>query len=123
MELHDGRDGPPSAGGLASSVFSSLSVCRFLWADFQLAYGDPTSRFDATAMKCTIEAIHEARWDAWSGQYVLALSIFAKHGMFSDSDKDALIRQRPATGRIEMAESSHDVHLDAFDQWIEVLPK
>jgi hypothetical protein len=41
--------------------------------------------------------------------------------MFSDADKDELIRRRPETSRVDLAGGSHDAHLDAFDEWIAVL--
>lgn len=41
--------------------------------------------------------------------------------MFSDADKDELIRRRPETNRVDLDSGSHDAHLDAFDEWIHVL--
>lgn len=43
----------------------------------------------------------------WS---VPALAVFAKHGMFSDADKDELIRRRPETNRVDLDGGSHDAH-------------
>lgn len=57
----------------------------------------------------------------WEALQVPTLAIFAKNGMFSDADKDELIRRRPATDRMDMSAGSHDAHLDAFDEWIDVL--
>lgn len=78
-------------------------------------------RFDAVVMQRTIEAVHEPRWDEWERLQVPTLAIFAEHGMFSDADKDELIRRRPETDRADLARGSHDAHLDSFDEWIEVL--
>ena len=78
-------------------------------------------RFDAEVMQRTIEAVHEQRWDEWEALQVPTLAVFAKHGMFSDADKDELIRRRPETNRVDLDSGSHDAHLDAFDEWIHVL--
>lgn len=78
-------------------------------------------RFDAVVMQRTIEAVHEPRWDEWERLQVPTLAIFAKHGMFSDADKDELIRRRPETDRADLARGSQDANLDSFDEWIEVL--
>jgi pimeloyl-ACP methyl ester carboxylesterase len=72
-------------------------------------------------MQRTIEAVHEPRWDEWESLEVPTLAVFAKDGMFSDADRDELIRRRPGTDRIDLAGGSHDAHLDAFDEWIDVL--
>lgn len=72
-------------------------------------------------MQRTIEAVHEPRWDEWESLKVPTLTVFAKHGMFSDADKDALIRCRPETDRVDLAGGTHDAHLDAFDEWVAVL--
>lgn len=78
-------------------------------------------RFDAAVMQRTLEAVHEPRWDEWATLQVPSIAIFAKHGMFSDADKDELIRRRPETDRVDLAGGSHDAHLDDFDEWIDVL--
>ena len=41
--------------------------------------------------------------------------------MFSHADKDELIRHRPEADGIDISGGSHDAHLDAFDEWLEVL--
>ncbi|HWD01259.1 MAG TPA: hypothetical protein VG674_02180 [Amycolatopsis sp.] len=78
-------------------------------------------RFHAAVMQRTIEAVHEPRWDEWEALEAPTVAIFAKHGMFSDANKDELIRRRPGTGRIDPAAGSHDARLNAVDEWIDVL--
>lgn len=72
-------------------------------------------------MERTIAAVHQPRWAEWEGLEVPALAVFARGGKFSEADKNELIRRRPATGRVDMGSGSHDAHLDAFDEWIDVL--
>lgn len=138
LEGHvSGSDDPSEAAGLGTYFaswpvpFENEGAAReFLgddaivdaWvADFQPTDDGLVPRFDAAVMQRTIEAVHEPRWSEWATLQVPALAIFAKHGMFSDADKDELIRRRPETDRIDLAGGSHDAHLDAFDEWIDAL--
>ncbi|GAA2529050.1 alpha/beta hydrolase [Microbacterium mitrae] len=79
------------------------------------------ARFDADVMERTIAAVHQPRWGEWEGLVVPTLAVFAKHGMFTAEAKDELIRRRPETQRVDLAAGSHDAHLDAFDEWVDVL--
>ncbi|HIY67559.1 MAG TPA: alpha/beta hydrolase [Candidatus Agrococcus pullicola] len=90
-------------------------------ADLQQTEAGLVPRFDAAVMQRTIEAVHEPRWSEWEALQVPTLTVFARHGMFSDADKDELIRRRPETIRIDLDGGSHDAHLDAFEEWSEVL--
>lgn len=90
-------------------------------ADFQQSDGGLIPPFDVAVMQRTIEAVHEPRWGEWEDLQVPTLAVFAEHGMFSDADKDELIRRRPGTCRVDLAGGSHDAHLDAFDQWVQTL--
>lgn len=78
-------------------------------------------RFDADVMERTIRAVHEPRWAEWEALEVPTVAMFAKDGMFSEAQKDELIRRRPATDRVDLAGGSHDAHLDAFPEWTRVL--
>lgn len=80
-------------------------------------------RFDADIMQRTLEAVHESRWPEWESLQVPTLAIFASRSMFSTSDKDELVRRRPSTVRVDLSGGSHDAHLDAFDEWIDVLTR
>lgn len=90
-------------------------------ADLELTDDGLVPRFEAAVMQRVIEAVHESRWDEWEGLQVPTLAVFAKHGMFGDVDKDALIRRRPQTDRVDLDGGSHDAHFDAFDEWIDAL--
>lgn len=78
-------------------------------------------RFDADVMERTIAAVHEPRWAEWEALAVPTLAVFAANGMFSAVEKDELIRRRPATDRVDLGSGSHDAHLDACDEWVDVL--
>lgn len=72
-------------------------------------------------MQRTIEAVHVARWVEWMRLQVPRLAIFAKNGMFSEAERDELIRRRPETDRYDLSTGGHDAHLDAFPEWVDVL--
>lgn len=78
-------------------------------------------RFEADIMQRTLEAVHEPRWSEWESLQVPTLAIFAARGMFSEQDKDELVRRRLSTTRIDLRGGSHDAHLDAFDEWADIL--
>jgi pimeloyl-ACP methyl ester carboxylesterase len=78
-------------------------------------------RFDADVMERTIRAVHEPRWKEWESLRVPTLAIFADNGMFTSKEKEELVRRRPETSRADLANASHDSHLDAFEAWIAVL--
>lgn len=90
-------------------------------ADLKMTQEGLAPRFDADIMERTIAAVHESRWEEWENLEVPTLAIFARNGMFSTEDKDELIRRRPATQRVNLAGGSHDAHLDAFNEWVDVL--
>lgn len=86
-------------------------------ADLEATSDGLCPRFDADVMQRTIEAVHVPRWAEWESLPTPTLAIFAKRGMFSDAEKDELIRRRPETERIDLTGGSHDAHLDALEEW------
>lgn len=112
----------PFADEAAAREFLGDDALVEAWvADLQQTDDGLLPRFDAAVMQRTIEAVHAPRWDEWKALQVPTLAVFAKQGMFSDADKDELIRRRPETDRINLTGGSHDAHLDARDEWIDVL--
>ncbi|WP_309070915.1 hypothetical protein [Arthrobacter sp.] len=41
--------------------------------------------------------------------------------MFTDEQKDLFTQKGLNVSRVDLADASHDAHLDAFDQWIDAL--
>lgn len=107
--------------GAARTFLGDDAIVDAWVADLEDTREGLVPRFDADIMQRTIEAVHEPRWAEWEALQVPTLAIFAAHGMFSRQDKDELIRRRPATVRVDLTSGSHDAHLDACDQWTEVL--
>lgn len=112
----------PFAGEDAAREFLGDDAVVDAWiADFEEIDGELAPRFDADIMQHTLEAVHEPRWEEWEQLQVPTLAVFAADSMFTLEDQDELIRRRPATTRVNLRGGSHDAHLDAFDEWIDVL--
>ncbi|UYO98055.1 alpha/beta hydrolase [Microbacterium sp. M28] len=105
----------------ARAFLGSDAIVDAWIADLESTDDGLRPRFDPDIMQRTIEGVHKPRWDEWEALQVPTLAIFAKHGMFSAPDRQALIHRRPSTERIDLSAGSHDAHLDAFEEWIEVL--
>ena len=112
----------PFADEAAARVYLGGAPVVDAWvADLEATPEGLVPRFDADVMERSIEAVHEPRWEEWEALQVPTLAVFAKEGMFGDTDKDELIRRRPATARIDLSVGGHDAHLDAFEEWISAL--
>jgi len=105
----------------ARSYLGADAIVDAWIADLEVTPHGLRPRFDADVMQRTIEAVHVSRWAEWEALRVPTLAIFARHGMFTEAEKDELIRRRPATVRIDLSAGGHDAHLDAFDEWIDTL--
>ena len=78
-------------------------------------------RFDPDVMVQTIIAVTSARWEEWKSIRIPTLVIYAENGMFTDQQKDLFTQRGMNVSRVDLANASHDAHLDAFDQWIDTL--
>ncbi|WP_232820258.1 alpha/beta fold hydrolase [Brachybacterium sp. YJGR34] len=132
-----GDDDPGSAVGLgrffaswpvpfadedaARAFLGSEAIAEAWIADLETSPDGLRPRFDADIMQRTIEAVHVPRWEEWESLRVPTLAIFARSGMFSDAEKDELMRRRPGADRTDLPAGSHDAHLDAPDEWIGAL--
>lgn len=105
----------------ARSFLGKEAIVDAWIADFVTTTQGLMPRFDADVMQRTLEHVHEPRWAEWESLQTPTLAIFASRSMFSEQDKDELIRRRPSTARLDLSGGSHDAHLDAFDEWIEAL--
>lgn len=105
----------------ARAFLGDDAIIKAWIADMQPTKGGLAPRFDADIMERTIAAVHESRWGEWERLQVPVLAIFGRDGMFTDAQKDELVRRQPRTHRADLAGGSHDAHLDAFDEWMAVL--
>lgn len=108
-------------GDAARTHLGDDAVVNAWVADLERTPAGLVRRFDADIMERTIRAVHEPRWAEWERLEVPTLAVFAGQSIFSTEARDELIRRRPATARVDLAGGSHDAHLDAFDEWVDVL--
>ncbi|MCP2030357.1 pimeloyl-ACP methyl ester carboxylesterase [Okibacterium sp. HSC-33S16] len=80
-------------------------------------------RFDAEVMQLIITGVALQRWAEWEGTHVPALVIYADGGIFSEEQKAEFIQRGQNVRRFDLANASHDAHLDAFEQWIDALTR
>ena len=107
--------------GAARDFLGGAAIVDAWVADLRTTSEGLVPPFDADIMERTIAAVHEPRWMEWETLRVPTLAVFAEHGMFTSEAKDELIRRRPATERVNLDGATHDAHLDAFAQWVDVL--
>ncbi|KNC19062.1 alpha/beta hydrolase [Arthrobacter sp. RIT-PI-e] len=78
-------------------------------------------RFDAGVMVQTITHVGEPRWEEWESITTPTLVVYAEHGMFTQEQKDQFTERGANVTRVDLADASHDAHLDAFNPWISAL--
>ncbi|MEU2202078.1 alpha/beta hydrolase [Isoptericola sp. NPDC019482] len=112
----------PFADEQRARAFLGESPLTSAWiADLERTPDGLRPRFDADVMRRTLEAVHEPRWAEWERLSVPTLAVFAEHGMFTSEQQDELLARRPSTRRADLADASHDAHLDGFDAWVATL--
>lgn len=78
-------------------------------------------RFDPEVMIASITPVAVPRWREWSRVQAPTLVVYADGGMFTEEQKERFVERGGDVRRVDIAGASHDAHLDAFDQWIDVL--
>lgn len=78
-------------------------------------------RFDADVMKRAAQGLANSQWQAWARVTAQTLVVFAEHGMFSETAKNAFIEARAQTRRVDLPGASHDAHLESSTGWSETL--
>ena len=78
-------------------------------------------RFDPEVMVAIIAEVMEPRWEEWESATAPTLAIYAEHGMFTEEQKANFVGRGANVSRADLPGASHDAHLDAFDQWIDIL--
>jgi len=68
-----------------------------------------------------IRGVADPRWDEWERVTTPALVIYADGGMFAQEQKVRFISRGRNVTRVDLANASHDAHLDAFDKWTDAL--
>lgn len=107
----------------AQAALGDSPLSRAWVADLEEHHDGLYPRFDPDVMIRTLAAVMCPRWDEWESITTPTLVVYAEHGMFTDEQKDQFIERGRNVSRVDLADASHDAHLDAFNQWIDVLKK
>ncbi len=114
-------DVPYSTRDSAQAALGDSPLSRAWVADLEERPDGLYPRFDADVMARTLSDVMSSRWEEWESVTTPTLVIYAEHGMFTDEQKDRFVKRGRNVSRVSLAGASHDAHLDAFDQWIDVL--
>ncbi|WP_130177184.1 alpha/beta fold hydrolase [Cryobacterium sp. SO1] len=105
----------------ASSALGVGPLTQAWAADLQERQDGFYPRFDPDAMVAAISAVADPRWEEWQAVAAPTLVVCADQGMFTDEQKSTFVSRGANVLRVDLADASHDAHLDAFDQWIVAL--
>ncbi len=112
----------PFADEAAARDFLGESPIAGAWVSaLERRDGGLWPRFDADVMEACIRNVMEPRWDEWDAVLTPTLLVYAEKGVFSAAQKLAFVGHRPGTSRIDLADASHDAHLDQFGPWVDAL--
>jgi pimeloyl-ACP methyl ester carboxylesterase len=109
---------PFASSADAAAVLGDGPLARAWIADLEQREDGLYPRFDPDAMAATSAGLVVPRWREWVSVTAPTLVVYADGGMFSEEQKARFVSGRPGVSRIDLADASHDAHLDAFDLWI-----
>jgi pimeloyl-ACP methyl ester carboxylesterase len=102
----------------ALAALGSGPLARAWVEDLELTPDGLHPRFDADVMAAVLRAVTVPRWREWESVSAPTLVVYADGGMFSEERKAAFVARGRNVTRVDLADASHDAHLDAFDAWI-----
>jgi pimeloyl-ACP methyl ester carboxylesterase len=105
----------------ASATLGVGPLAQAWVADLQELPNGFCPRFDPDVMVATISAVAVPRWNEWQTVAARTLVVYADQGMFTEEQKNAFVSRGANVSRTDLADASHDAHLDGFDQWISAL--
>lgn len=112
----------PFADRSAAAIALGTGPLAQAWvADLEERTDGLHPRFDPDVMVAAIAEVANPRWREWEQVVAPTLLVYAENGMFSEQQKEEFLARGGNATRIEIAEASHDAHLDAFDGWIAAL--
>ena len=112
----------PFADHKAASDFLGDGPLERAWiADLEHRRDGLWPRFDADVMIQTVNAIAQPRWGDWQNVAAPTLVVYANNGLFTGAEKTEFISRGHLVRRVDLANASHDAHLDTFEEWVRVL--
>jgi pimeloyl-ACP methyl ester carboxylesterase len=77
--------------------------------------------FDADVMEAIMRGVAEPRWAPWRSITMPVTAVFAAKGNATPDEQAEFVAARPGTRHVVLRSGSHDAHLDATEEWAEVL--
>lgn len=114
---------PYATRELAHRDLGDSALCRAWGADLEERADGFYPRFDAEVMARTLSGVMVPCWAEWESVTAPTLVVYAEHGMFTVEQKGRFVERGRNVSRVDLADASHDAHLDAFDPWIDVLTR
>ncbi|GAB3605018.1 alpha/beta hydrolase [Conyzicola nivalis] len=113
----------PFADHASAGGFLGDSPLQRAWVDGLESRADGLwPRFEPGVMVAVMEHVDaHALWDDWERVALPTLLVFAEHGIFSPRMRAELTDRAGHASSIELADASHDAHLDAFAAWADAL--
>jgi pimeloyl-ACP methyl ester carboxylesterase len=105
----------------ALAALGSGPLARAWVEDLEERHDGLYPRFDADVMSAVLSELSVPRWREWESVTAPTLTVYADGGMFSDEQKSAFVSRGRKAERIDLADASHDAHLDAFEAWVDAL--
>jgi pimeloyl-ACP methyl ester carboxylesterase len=96
-------------------------LARAWIADLERRDGRLWPRFDAETMAATISAVDRPRWREWESVTAPTLVVYGESGMFTERQRTEFLARGHDVRRVDLVGGSHDAHLDAAEEWTEVL--
>ena len=112
--------------------FASAAVAREFLGDHVLgpswvAHLEPAEGgglvppFDADVMEAVMRGVAEPYWAQWRSITMPVTVVFAAKGNATPEEQAEFVAARPGTRHVVLRSGSHDAHLDATEEWAEVL--
>ncbi|WP_354191499.1 alpha/beta hydrolase [Arthrobacter sp. UYCu712] len=112
----------PFADRAAAAKFLGDGPLQRAWVeDMEYRADGLHPRFDPEVMIAAITPLAEPRWQEWSRVQAPTLVVYAGGGMFTEEQKAQFVERGSDVTRVDLADGSHDAHLDASGQWKEAL--
>ncbi len=77
--------------------------------------------FDADVMEAIMRGVAEPHWAQWRSITMPVTVVFAAKGNATLEEQAEFVGARPGTRHVVLRAGSHDAHLDATEEWAEVL--
>jgi pimeloyl-ACP methyl ester carboxylesterase len=131
----DGKGDPARIGNYFRSwpvPFASAAAAREFLGDDALSRswaghlepaegGGLVPAFDADTMEAIMTGVSVPQWERWRAIEMPVTVVFAPKGMVTPDEQAEFVAARPGTRPVVLHSGSHDAHLDATEEWAEVL--